>query len=130
MSPTEGIAVDASHSIKNCLTRFRGIDLRTGTEIFQEDLGHRTVNIGEFLGVVAAVKYVIESDYAPRVVYTDSLTAISWFNGKCTASKRKTPALFKAEVFLQAMAAQVAAIEVVHWDKGAWGETPADFGLK
>jgi ribonuclease HI len=128
--PDCGIATDASHSTKHGATRYRGIDLRTGEEIFHEDLGNKTVNVGEFLGVVEAVKYIVEHDYAPRVVYTDSLTAISWFNEKRTASKRNTPALFKAEVFLQAMSAQVATVEVVHWDKESWGETPADFGLK
>ncbi len=128
--PVEGIAVDASHSMKNGITQYRGIDLRTGEEIFHENLGNKTVNIGEFLGVVEAVKYIIEHDYTPRVVYTDSQTAISWFKTMAAASKRKSPAVFKAEVFLQAMSAEVETIEVVHWDKSAWGETPADFGLK
>jgi ribonuclease HI len=128
--PTAGIAVDASHSTKNGLTRYRGIDLRIGHEIFHEDIGNKTVNIVEFLGVVDAVKYIIEHDYTPRVVYTDSTTAISWFKTMVSASKRKTPAVFKAEVFLQAVSAQIETIEVVHWDKSAWGETPADYGLK
>ena len=75
--PTAGIATDASHSIKNGCTRFRGVDLKTGTEIFSENIGNQTVNVGEFLGVVAAVKYIIEHDYSPEIVYTDSVTAIS-----------------------------------------------------
>lgn len=128
--PVEGIATDASHSTKNSLTRYRGIDLKTGDEIFHEDLGNKTVNIGEFLGVVAAAKYIIEQNYTPRIIYTDSMTAISWFKQKRTASKRKSPALFKAEVFLQVMSAEIDTIEVVHWKNDEWGETPADFGLK
>ena len=35
------------------------------------------VNIGEFLGVVEAAKYIIENDYSPRIIYTDSITAIA-----------------------------------------------------
>lgn len=128
--PTEGIATDASHSIKNGLTRYRGIDLRTGVEIFHESLGNQTVNVGEFLGVIAAAKYIIENEYTPRTIYTDSLTAIAWFTHKRTASKRKLPAMFKAEVFLQAMSVEIDSIEVVHWDNDGWGETPADYGLK
>ncbi len=128
--PSQGIATDASHSTKNGLTRYRGIDLRTGIEVFHEDLGNQTVNVGEFLGVVAAAKYIIEHDYAPRIIYTDSLTAIAWFTQKRTASKRKLPAMFKAEVFLQAMSVEIDSIEIVHWDNDKWGETPADYGLK
>lgn len=128
--PTEGIATDASHSTKNELTRYRGIDLQTGIEVFHESLGNQTVNVGEFLGVVAAAKYIIEHNYLPRIIYTDSLTAIAWFKQKRTASKRKLPAMFKAEMFLQTMACEVDSIEVVHWDNDKWGETPADYGLK
>ncbi len=86
--PSQGIATDASHSTKNGLTRYRGIDLLTGIEVFHEDLGNQTVNVGEFLGVVAAAKYIIEHNYTPRIIYTDSLTAIVWFTQKRTASKK------------------------------------------
>lgn len=128
--PIEGIATDASHSTKNGITRYRGIDLKTGAEIFHENLGNQTVNVGEFLGVVAAAKFIIEQNYTPRIIYTDSTTAIIWFNQKRTASKRKYPALFKAEIFLQTMSVEINTIEVIHWKNDEWGETPADFGLK
>ena len=39
--PTEGIATDASHSGKLGKTRFRGVDLKSGAEIFHEDLGNQ-----------------------------------------------------------------------------------------
>ena len=86
--PTEGIATDAAHSSKNRITEFQGIDLRTGKRIFYQNLGNKTVNIGEFLGVVEAAKYIIENNYSPRVIYTDSITALTWFRNKKTASKR------------------------------------------
>lgn len=85
--PTEGIATDCAHSRKNGLTEYRAVDLKTGEELFYRSLGNKTVNIGEFLGVVAAVKYILEHDYHPKVIYTDSLTAIAWFRDKKTASK-------------------------------------------
>ena len=84
----------------------------------------------EFLGVVEAVKYIIAHNYSPRVIYTDSQTAIAWFNAKRTASKKRNPALLKAEVFLKAFAAEVETIEVKHWDNREWGEIPADFNEK
>ena len=88
------------------------------------------MNIGEFLAVVEAAKYIIENDFKPRVIYTDSMTAISWFNNKRTASKKKNKALQKAEIFLKMFAVDLEDIEVLHWDNKGWGETPADFGNK
>ena len=128
--PKEGIATDAAHSAKFGITQYRGIDLRSGSEIFHEDLGNQTVNVGEFLGVVAAAKYIIEHNYTPRIIYTDSQTAIVWYRNKKAASKKHNAALFKAEVFLQCYSVEIDSIEVLHWDNDLWGETPADFGNK
>lgn len=130
MRPGAGIATDGAHSMKNGLTQYRGVDIATGKELFREDLGNLTINAGEFLGVVAAVKYIIENGHKPAVIYSDSITAITWFKNKKTASKKRIPALFKAELFLQTMVLEVDKIEVRHWDNGKWGEIIADFGNK
>jgi ribonuclease HI len=128
--PTEGIATDAAHSTKNSITEYQAIDLKTGEQLFYRGLGNQTVNIGEFLGVVQAAKYIIEHNFQPRVIYTDSLTAITWFRNKQTASKKANSMLKKAEIFLKAFAAEIDSIQVIHWDNQTWGETPADFGNK
>lgn len=128
--PVEGIATDAAHSTKHGTTRYRGIDLKTGKQLFIRELGNQTVNIGEFLGVVEAAKYIIENNYLPAIIYTDSITAITWFKNKKTASKKRNIELKKAEIFLNIMAVYVDKIKVEHWKNDAWGETPADFGLK
>lgn len=128
--PTDGIATDAAHSTKNGVTEFQGVNLATGEHIFHRELGNQTVNIGEFLAVVEAVKYILEKDFSPRVIYTDSMTAISWFNNKRTASSKRNRELQKAEIFLKIFAADIEDIEVKHWDNRAWGETPADFNRK
>lgn len=128
--PTEGIATDCAHSSKNGLTEYRAIDLKTGEELFYCSLGNKTVNAGEFLGVVAAVKYILENDYHPRVVYTDSMTAIIWFHNKKTASKKPVTELFPAECFLRVMSSQVDTVRIIHWKSDEWGEIPADFGRK
>lgn len=130
MRPNCGIATDAAHSVKRGVTEYQGINLDTGERLFYRDLGNQTVNIGEFLAVVEAVKYIIENDFQPRIIYTDSMTAISWFNNKRTASNKKNKELQKAEIFLRVFAADVDTIEVIHWNNRVWGETPADFGNK
>lgn len=128
--PFEGIATDAAHSMKNKMTEYQGIDIKTGKCLFYKSLGNKTVNIGEFLAVIEAAKYIIENDFQPRIIYTDSVTAITWFNNKRTASKKKCKDLQKAEIFLRALYWDIETIEVRHWDNKAWGETPADFGNK
>lgn len=128
--PVEGIATDAAHSMKNGRTEYQGIDLATRQQIFYKDLGNQTTNIGEFLAVVEAVKYIIENDFQPRVIFTDSTTAIAWFKMKKTSSTKPCKDLQRAEMFLRALSADVDTLEVIHWDNKRWGETPADFGRK
>ncbi len=130
LRPTEGIATDAAHSTKHGVTEYQGIDLATGEQIFYRNLGEQTVNIGEFLGVVAAIKYIIENDFKPRIIYTDSMTALTWVRNKSTASNKRNRELQKAEIFLKALSADVDSIEFRHWNNNEWGETPADFGNK
>ena len=128
--PKEGIAVDAAHSMKNGVTEYQAIDLKTGERLFYKNLGNQTTNIGEFLGLMETIKYVIENDFQPRTVYTDSMTAITWFRNKKTASKKRHSDLQRSEIFLKVMDIDVSTIDVIHWDTNKWGENPADFGNK
>lgn len=130
MGPISGIATDGAHSMKRGVTRYRAVDLSTGQLLFERNIGNQTVNIGEFLGVVEAAKYIIEHRFSPAVIYTDSMTALTWFREKRTASRKKNAAIKKAEVFLKAMATEIDKIEIVLWDTPLWGEIPADFGEK
>lgn len=130
ISLNEGIAVDAAHSMKNRKTEFQGVDLKTGKTLFYTDLGNQTINIGEFLAIVEAVKYIIDHDFQSKVIFSDSTTAISWFKNKRTASGKRNAKLMKAEIYLRAMAYWVDEIEIVKWDNRQWGEIPADFGNK
>lgn len=128
--PLKGIATDGAHSTRERMTRFRAVNLASGEELFSETIGNQTVNCGEFLGIIAAVRYILENNFAPQIIFSDSLTAITWYKNKTTASSRCCPALHKAEVFLRAMSARIDGIEVVHWNNRKWGETPADFGVQ
>lgn len=125
-----GIATDAAHSSSNKLTHYWGIELQSGDELFIENIGNQTVNIAEFLAVVHAAKFIIETDYNPKIIYTDSITALTWFKNKQTASRKRYVELKKAELFLKIMSFQVGQIEVRHWNNRSWGEIPADFGNK
>ncbi len=98
--------------------------------MFYSDLGNQTINIGEFLAIVEAVKYIIDNDFEPKVIFSDSNTAISWFKNKRTASGKRNAKLMKAEIYLRAIAYWIDEIEVVKWDARKFGEIPADFGNK
>lgn len=124
MRPKRGIATDGAHSMKRGVTRYRAVNLATGELLFEQNIGNQTINIGEFLGVVEAAKYIIEHRFSPAIIYTDSLTALTWFNEKRTASRKRNAALKKAEIFLKAMASEIDKIEVLHWNNSLWGETP------
>lgn len=125
-----GIATDGAHSTKERLTRYRAVDLSSGLEFFNYSIGNWTNNIGEFLAIVEAVKYIIRYPDTPHIIYSDSITAITWYKNKATASSRRCPLLYKAEIFLKVMAARIEDIEVLHWNNTEWGEIPADFGNK
>ena len=43
--PTEGIATDAAHSMKNGKTEYQAINLATRERIFYRNLGNQTTNI-------------------------------------------------------------------------------------
>ncbi len=109
--------------MKNGKTEYQAINLATRERIFYRNLGNQTTNIGEFLAVVEAVKYIIENDFQPRVIFTDSMTAIAWFKAKKTSSTKPNKDLQRAEMFLRALSADVDTIEVIHWDNKRWGET-------
>lgn len=128
--PVSGIATDGAHSAKERLTRFRAVNLFSGKELLCESVGNWTNNVGEFLGIIAAVKYILEHPEAPRIIYSDSITAVTWYQNRRTASSRHCPALLKAEIFLKAMEERIKDIRVEHWDNRLWGEIPADFGNK
>lgn len=127
---TKGIAVDAAHSMKQRKTEFRGVDLATGEIVFYKSLGNKTVNIGEFLAIVEACKYIIENKHEPKRIFSDSQVAINWFKNKVAQSKAREKELDKALIYLRAAYTWVDKIEVFYWDNKCYGEILADFGNK
>ena len=130
MSPRAGITCDCAHSMKRGVTEFQAHDLATGERLFYENIGNKTVNIGEFLAVVESIKYIIEHDFPDKIIYSDSITAITWARNMKTASKKPCKELRKAEIFLKVNKYWVDQIQIIHWDTKKWGEIPSDFGNK
>ena len=128
-------AVDASCLRNPGKMEYRGVDLKTGEEIFRvgpfEDA---TNNIGEFLALVHAMALMTKNGEYHKI-YSDSKTALSWWrNKKVRTSLKSTPKnakvfelLARAEVWVRT---HTFPETVMKWETERWGEIPADFGRK
>jgi len=131
----ESVAVDAACSGSPGRLEYRGVDLRSGKEIFRQGpYENGTNNVGEFLAIVHALEMLARKGNTTPV-YSDSATALGWVkkkhcNTRLAADKTNAP-LFKlidqAEDWL---AEHNETHPVLKWDTRAWGEIPADFNRK
>jgi ribonuclease HI len=140
----ESVVVDAACSGSPGRLEYRGVDLRSGKEVFRQGpYENGTNNVGEFLAIIhALVMLEGQGSVLSRAgtgtttpVYSDSETAIAWVKAKqcntdLTADETNAP-LFelinRAEDWL---AEHKIANPVLKWDTKAWGEIPADFNRK
>ena len=132
---TESVVVDAACSGSPGRLEYRGVNLRSGKEIFRKGpYKNGTNNVGEFLAIVQAL-VMLEQKGSALTVYSDSETAIAWVKAKrCNTElsfDNTNAALFdlitRAENWL---AEHKTANPVLKWDTKAWGEIPADFNRK
>ncbi|MBN1198131.1 MAG: viroplasmin family protein [Bacteroidales bacterium] len=131
----DSICVDAACSGNPGVMEYRGVDTKSGAELFRQGpFPEGTVNIGEFLAVVHALAYLKQrnSDWP---VYSDSRTAIAWVRKRTANTKlertAKSEELFRllerAENWL---CSNTWPNKILKWETEFWGEIPADFGRK
>lgn len=136
--PTEEVlTVDGASNGLNC--EFQAVWYPSGKKAFSSKVFEGgTNNIAEFLGLVLAIKHLNDKNL-PLVVYTDSVTAISWVRDKkANTTARSTGKLTeelenlltKAELYLKNNADVMKQVKVLKWETKLWGEIPADFGRK
>jgi ribonuclease HI len=131
----DSICVDAACSGNPGVLEYRGVDTRSGAELFRQGpFPEGTVNIGEFLAIVHALAMLkkIQSDWP---VYSDSRTAIAWVRDKKIKTNlqrtSKNEALFKlVDRALVWLKENRWKNPVRKWETTYWGEIPADFGRK
>ncbi len=128
------IAVDAACSGSPGVLEFRGVETESGKPIFEEGpFADGTNNVGEFLAIVEAMKWLDERQH-PWPVYSDSANAIKWVKDKkCNTQLRRMPsnkALFERIAEAEKWLRFLTKRKVLKWDTGAWGEIPADYGRK
>jgi ribonuclease HI len=131
----DSICVDAACKGNPGVLEYRGVDTKSGAEIFRQGpFPEGTVNIGEFLGIVHALGYLNQRDL-DWPVYSDSRTAIAWIKAKKikTSLKRKAnnEKLFTyVDRALTWLRENTWKNRVIKWETKYWGEIPADFGRK
>ena len=129
------ISVDAASSGNPGVMEYRGVDTQTKALLFHKGPFQKaTNNIGEFLALVHGLA-LLKNQESKVMLYTDSVTAMSWVRKKkCNTKLKRTKenqAVFvlidRAEQWLQN---NTFTTKVVKWDTKSWGEIPADFGRK
>ncbi|MCX2718389.1 ribonuclease H1 domain-containing protein [Lentiprolixibacter aurantiacus] len=129
------ISVDAASSGNPGIMEYRGVDTRTGRELFRQGpFRQGTNNVGEFLAIVHGLAYLKKRN-SNRVLYSDSRTAMGWVRKKkCNtklANTKENQIIFelieRAETWLKSNSYNTP---LVKWETKAWGEIPADFGRK
>jgi ribonuclease HI len=131
----ESICVDASSIQNPGPTEYKAVDTKTKQVLFENRLEDATNNIGEFLAIVHALALYKRQQKELKVIYSDSLNAISWVKQKkCktkleqTETNQKTFEIIdRAILWLQN---NTYDTKILKWNTGAWGEIPADYGRK
>ncbi|WP_078598543.1 viroplasmin family protein [Evansella clarkii] len=131
----ESISVDAACSGNPGEMEYQAIDTATGETIFTSEIYPiGTNNLGEFLAVVDALKYLHEEG-SDMPIYTDSVSAIAWVRNRRVKTNlyrnAKSESLFQAiDDAIEWLYDHTYANPILKWDTQAWGESKADFGRK
>lgn len=123
--PSSGIAVDGSCIGNPGPAEYRGVDLRTGKQIFSNNIGESTNNVAEFLAIVHALAYS-QRENIQCEIYSDSTTAIAWVKNRYANTKIRSELVERAENWLRENEYNLP----LKWNTRAWGEIPADYGRK
>ena len=129
------ISVDAASSGNPGLMEYQGVDTNTKEILFKMGpFNNATNNIGEFLALVHGIA-ILEKKSEKKIIYSDSITAMSWVRKKHCQTKLKRNEK-NEEVFVLVERAITwlkennHSIVIKKWDTKNWGEIPADFGRK
>ncbi|MFD2703895.1 ribonuclease H [Salibacterium lacus] len=131
----ESISVDVGSHGNPGFVEYKGVHTKTGEVVFAHPgIEKGTNNLGEFLAVVHALRYLQEKN-SDMPVYSDSDTAILWVKrNKANSSLARTgeteeiwKLVDEAEEWLRR---NKPSNRILKWNTKAWGEIKADYGRK
>jgi ribonuclease HI len=132
----ESISVDAACSGNPGDMEYRGVETKSGKELFRMGpFAQGTNNIGEFLALVHGIAFLQKNGYPELPIYTDSKNGMIWLKGKICKTKleqtNRNQKVFelieRAEAWLKV---NTFKNPIYKWETKDWGEIPADFGRK
>jgi ribonuclease HI len=131
----DSICVDVSSIQNPGPTEYRGVDTKTKQVVFEMKYEEATNNIGEFLAIVHALALYKKEGKELKVIYSDSLNAISWIKQKkCKTKFEKTDDNAKVFEHIQRAVTWLQNnhynTKVLKWNTAAWRQIPADYGRK
>lgn len=131
----DSICVDASSIQNPGPTEYRGVDTNTKQILFELKLDEATNNIGEFLAIVHALALYKRQGKELKIIYSDSVNAISWIRQKkCKTKFEQTKSNKKTFDIIERAISWLNNNEyetkILKWNTGAWGQIPADYGRK
>ena len=131
----EGICVDASCIENPGKMEYRGVEIKTRKVIFEMKYEEATNNIGEFLAIVHALALYKRDGKELKIVYSDSLNAISWVKQKKCKTKlekndKNSIAFEHIQRAINWLKSNSYETKVLKWNTSVWGEIPADYGRK
>ena len=131
----DSLSVDAACDGSPGALEYRGVETKTGVEIFRVGPLHKgTNNLGEFLAIVHAL-VLLRKQQKSIPIYSDSRSALSWVKNKTVRSKlprnETTEAVWAlVDRALSWLEQHDYPNELIKWNTEVWGEIRADFGRK
>lgn len=132
----ESISTDAACSGNPGVLEYQGVNTKDGKQLFHAGpFPVGTNNLGEFLGIVEAIHYLIREKKPNMPIYTDSQTAITWIKNKRVKSNLvrddSTAKLWKKiDEAVKWLENNEFTNPILKWETEKWGEIKADFGRK
>jgi len=132
----DSICVDAACSGNPGDMEYRGVDTKTGDELFRiGPFKKGTNNVGEFLALVHGLAYLQKHGKHDMPIYSDSKIAMGWIRQKTTRTKLARSAVNKPLFLLvdrgiKWLKNNTYMNPILKWETKEWGEIPADFGRK
>ncbi|MFK7807816.1 MAG: viroplasmin family protein [Saprospiraceae bacterium] len=130
------LSVDAACSGNPGDMEYRGVDTKTGDEIFRMGPFKKgTNNVGEFLALVHGLAHLQKHGHTEMPIYSDSKIAINWVRQKTIRTKLEkswvNERLFKLiDRGVYWLKNNSYKNPILKWETKEWGEIPADFGRK
>ena len=129
------ISVDAASSGNPGIMEYQGVDTETKEVLFKMGpFNNATNNIGEFLALVHGIA-ILEKDLKKKIIYSDSITAMSWvrkkrYQTKLSRNKENEEVFILVDRAILWLKENKYSAIIKKWETKNWGEIPADFGRK